>query len=116
MRTAVQSRPLARTAAPRTTVAFDLAEGARRALSVGEAMDPVGDEAAGSHPPGLVVLDAHGGLESCTPGTERWLAELPDGDAVAGLLPSSLRALAGRVLRLAEDPARPAGLALSWVP
>jgi DNA-binding CsgD family transcriptional regulator len=96
-------------------VAPDLAEGARRALLVGEATDPDWSEADGYNPPGLVVLGADGRLESFTPGTERWLGELPDGDAVAGLLPSALRALAGRVLRLAEDPARPAGPALSRV-
>ncbi len=52
-----------------------LAEGARRALLVGEASDPDGPDA-----PGLVVLKDDWGVESLTPGVERWLSELPDGD------------------------------------
>ena len=60
-----------------------LAEGARRGLLVGEAADPDGPEA-----PGLVVLRDDWSVESLTPGVERWLAELPDGDWEArGKLP-----------------------------
>lgn len=76
-----------------------LAEGARRALLVGEATDPEGPDA-----PGLVVLDSSGRVESVTPGAERWLAELPDGDLAAGRLPSALRSVASRALQ-----AEPAG-------
>jgi hypothetical protein len=49
-------------------VAPSLAEGARRALLVGEAVDPEGPDA-----PGLLVLSQEGEVESATPGVERWL-------------------------------------------
>ena len=75
-----------------------LAEGARRGLLMGEAMDPEGPEA-----PGLVVLTDKWHVESLTPGTERWFAELPDGDWERGKLPPSVLAVAGRALRLAEE-------------
>ncbi|MGH2917992.1 MAG: GAF domain-containing protein, partial [Solirubrobacteraceae bacterium] len=78
-----------------------LAEGARRALLVGEASDPEGPES-----PGLVVLSENWEVESLTPGVERWLSELPDGDWDAGRLPSSVLAVAGRALRTAEQPDR----------
>jgi len=83
-------------------VAPSLAEGARRALLVGEAADPEGPDA-----PGLVVLSRAGEIESATPGVERWLQELPDGDWDAGRLPSSVLAVAGRALRTAEHPDEP---------
>src|SRR5215217_8578138 len=67
-------------------VAPSLAEGARRALLVGEATDPEGPDA-----PGLLVLSQEGEVESATPGVERWLAALPDGDWDAGRLPSAVR-------------------------
>lgn len=75
-----------------------LAEGARRGLLMGEATDPEGPEA-----PGLVVLTENWRVESLTPGTERWFAELPDGDWENGKLPPSVLAVAGRALRLAEE-------------
>ena len=87
-----------------------LAEGARRALLVGEATDPEGPEA-----PGLVVLSDGGEVESTTPGVERWLAELPDGDWDAGRLPSAVLAVAGRALRTAEHPDAPGEVAVSRV-
>ena len=74
-----------------------LAEGARRSLLVGEARDPEGPDS-----PGLVVLTEDWEVESATPGVERWLAELPDGDWDAGTLPPSVLAVAGRALRTAE--------------
>jgi hypothetical protein len=52
-----------------------LAEGARRALLVGEAADPEGPDS-----PGLVILNDCWEVDSVTPGVERWLSELPDGD------------------------------------
>ena len=91
-------------------VAPSLAEGARRALLVGEAVDPEGPDA-----PGLVVLSDHGEVESATPGVERWLQALPDGDWDAGTLPSSVRAVAGRALRTAEHPDEPGQVAVSRV-
>jgi DNA-binding CsgD family transcriptional regulator len=87
-----------------------LAEGARRALLVGEASDPEGPES-----PGLVVLSEDWNVESVTPGVERWLSELPDGDWDAGRLPSSVQAVAGRALRTAEHPDSPGEIAVSRV-
>jgi len=75
-----------------------LAEGARRGLLMGEATDPEGPEA-----PGLVVLTEDWKIESFTPGTERWFAELPDSDWERGKLPPSVLAVAGRALHLAEE-------------
>jgi DNA-binding CsgD family transcriptional regulator len=91
-------------------VAPHLAEGARRALLVGEAVDPEGPDA-----PGLVVLSHTGEVESATPGVERWLQELPDGDWDAGKLPSAVLAVAGRALRTAERPGEPGQVAVSRV-
>jgi DNA-binding CsgD family transcriptional regulator len=91
-------------------VAPSLAEGARRALLVGEAVDPEGPDA-----PGLVVLSDDGEVESATPGVERWLAALPDGDWDAGKLPSAVLAVAGQALRTAEHPDEPGQVAVSRV-
>ena len=91
-------------------VAPSPAEGARRALLVGEAADPEGPDG-----PGLVVLSRAGEVESATPGVERWLQELPDGDWHAGRLPSSVLAVAGRALRTAEHPDEPGQVAVSRV-
>lgn len=87
-----------------------LAAGARRALLVGEATDPEGP--AG---PGLVVLSDRWEVESTTPGVERWLSELPDGDYDAGRLPSSVLSVAGRALRTSESPGSPGEVAVSRV-
>jgi DNA-binding CsgD family transcriptional regulator len=91
-------------------IAPSLAEGARRALLVGEAVDPEGPDA-----PGLIVLSHNGEVESATPGVERWLQALPDGDWDAGKLPSSVLAVAGRALRTAEHPDEPGQVAVSRV-
>lgn len=91
-------------------VAPSLAEGARRALLVGEATDPDGPDA-----PGLVVLTDEWQVESTTPGVERWLEELPDGDLAGGRLPSSVMAVAGRALRTADHPDDPGEVAVSRV-
>jgi DNA-binding CsgD family transcriptional regulator len=74
-----------------------LAEGARRSLLVGQATNPEGPDS-----PGLVVLTQDWEIESATPGVERWVAELPDGDWDAGTLPPSVLAVAGRARRTAE--------------
>jgi DNA-binding CsgD family transcriptional regulator len=82
-------------------VAPHLAEGARRALLVGEAVDP-------DHPdaPGLLVLTAEGVVVSRTPDAARWVAELPDGDLDSGRLPTAVLAVSSAVLR-PPDGARP---------
>jgi DNA-binding CsgD family transcriptional regulator len=88
-----------------------LAEGARRGLLVGEASDPEGQDA-----PGLVVLDEDWSVESLTPGVERWLAELPDGDWEAGgKLPPSILAVAGRALRTVDKQDAPGEVAVARV-
>lgn len=85
-----------------------LAEGARRALLFGEATDPEGPQA-----PGLLVLTADWVVESSTPGTEQWLAELPDSDGVR--LPASVLTVAGQALRSAEQGDRPGEVAMARV-
>jgi DNA-binding CsgD family transcriptional regulator len=92
------------------TVAPYLAEGARRALLIGEAADPEGPDA-----PGLIILSDDWNVESTTLGVERWLHELPDGDWDAGKLPSAVVAVAGRALRTAEHPDEPGQVAVSRV-
>jgi DNA-binding CsgD family transcriptional regulator len=87
-----------------------LAAGARRGLLVAEANAPQGPDS-----PGLVVVDGQGELESMTPGTERWLAELPDGDMAAGRLPSSVLAVAGRARSAGGGDDEPASLVFSRV-
>jgi len=88
-----------------------LAEGARRGLLVGEASEPDRPDA-----PGLVVLGADWSVESLTPGVERWLCELPDGDWEAhGKLPPAVLAVAGRALRTAEHRDAPGEVALARV-
>jgi DNA-binding CsgD family transcriptional regulator len=94
-------------------VAPHLAEGARRALLVGEATDPETPDA-----PGLLVLtDPRTGgcwtIDSATPGVERWLSRLPDGDWRSGRLPSAVQSVAARAVLAAEDPARPPRAALA---
>ncbi|MGX1811715.1 helix-turn-helix transcriptional regulator [Nocardia sp. NPDC055321] len=83
------------------TVAPVLAEGARTALLLGQAREPDSVDS-----PGLLILDAAGHVESTTPGVDRWLCELPDGDWDSGRLPSSVLTLAGRTLRAADHPER----------
>jgi DNA-binding CsgD family transcriptional regulator len=92
-------------------VAPHLAEGARRGLLVGEASQPEGPDA-----PGLVVLGDDWSVQSLTPGVERWLCELPDGDWQAqGKLPPAVLAVAGRALRTAEHRDAPGEVALARV-
>jgi len=92
------------------SLAPSLAEGARRALLVGEATDPEGPES-----PGLVVLTDTWDVESVTAGVEGWLSELPDGDWDAGHLPAAVYAVAGRALRTAEAPDAPGEVAVARV-
>lgn len=92
------------------SVAPHLAEGARQALLIGEATEP---EAADA--PGLVVLDSALSVESTTPGVERWLADLPDGDPGKGKLPTSVKAVAASALRSAEKAEAPGRVAMARV-
>jgi DNA-binding CsgD family transcriptional regulator len=88
----------------------DLATGARTGLLVGEARDPQWPDS-----PGLVVLSEAGEVESTTPGVERWLSDLPDGDLEAGRLPTAVHAVAGRALRTAHGSDEPGEVALARV-
>ena len=54
--------------------------------------------------PGSSSSRPTGDVESTTPGVERWLSDLPDGDWDAGRLPSAVHAVASRALRTAEGP------------
>ena len=81
------------------TVSPLLAEGARRALLVGQAADPESPDG-----PGLIVLTEDWQVDSMTPGVGRWLSELPDGDWDAGVLPPAVLAVAGQALRQADQP------------
>jgi len=88
-----------------------LAEGACRGLLIGEAADPEGPEA-----PGLIVLGDDWEVDSATPGVERWLAELPDGDRdTRTKLPPAVLAVAGRALRTAVDADAPGEIAFARV-
>jgi DNA-binding CsgD family transcriptional regulator len=88
-----------------------LAQGAQRGLLVGEASDP-----EGLNSPGLVVLRDDWSVESLSPGVERWLSELPNGDWEAQLkLPPAVYAVAGRALRSAEHEDAPGEVALARV-
>lgn len=80
------------------TVASHLAEGARRALLVGEATDPEGPDA-----PGLLILTDSSEIDSATPGVRRWLDAMPDGDLEAGRLPSAVLSVAARARRTAGE-------------
>jgi len=87
-----------------------LAEGARRALLVGEATDPEGSDS-----PGLVVLDERLSVESMTPGVERWLDDLPGGAWERHVLPPAITAVAARALASIERPATAGELAVARV-
>lgn len=92
-------------------VSTALAQGARRGLLIGEATDPEGPQA-----PGLVVLGDDWSVESVTPGVERWLEELPDGDwQASGKLPPAVVAVAGRARRTAADADSPGEVAFARV-
>ena len=92
-------------------VAAPLAEGARRGLLIGEVADPERLDA-----PGLVVLREDWSVESLTPGVERWLEALPDGDwGSRGRLPPAVLAVAGRALRAVEHADAPGEVAFARV-
>jgi DNA-binding CsgD family transcriptional regulator len=82
-------------------VAPDLAEGIRRGLVVGEAMDPDRPDV-----PGLIILDADGEIVSLSAGATRWIERLR-GRSARGSLPASIASAASAALACArgEDPA-----------
>jgi DNA-binding CsgD family transcriptional regulator len=95
-----------------SVVSGHLAEGARRALLVGEATDPVTPYPDG---PGLIIVSDQWELQSATPGVSRWLADLPGGDSDTGQLPPAVVAVAARARRNAEQPGQPAGITVSRI-
>jgi DNA-binding CsgD family transcriptional regulator len=86
-------------------IAASLGEGARRALLMGEALEPdqvhaPDGEGADPHGPGLVVLDDGWAVESLTPDAEHWLAEMPDSSwRTTRTLPTAVLAVASRAMR-----------------
>jgi DNA-binding CsgD family transcriptional regulator len=84
-------------------------EGVRRALLIGEARDPDRPDA-----PGLVVLTEELEVESATPGTERWLDDLPGG-RYGGRLPAAVASVAKQALRSAAGLDAPGDVALARV-
>jgi DNA-binding CsgD family transcriptional regulator len=92
------------------SVAPRLADGAQRALLLGQATDPEFEDS-----PGLLVLTEGGEVDSATPGVERWLSLFPDGDWETGRLPSSILTLAARVRRMSDSPDGPGGITVSRV-
>jgi DNA-binding CsgD family transcriptional regulator len=84
------------------TLAPHLADGVRRGLLLGSAMDPDLPD-----PPGLVVLAADWTVESITAGTESWLAQLPRGSA-NGDLPAVVLSVGARTQQLTREDRDPA--------
>jgi DNA-binding CsgD family transcriptional regulator len=91
-------------------IAPALAEGARRALLLGEAVDPEGPQS-----PGLLVLSSSWEVESATPGVERWVSDLPGGDWDAGRLPPAVLSVAAQASRSAEGRDAPGEVAVARV-
>ncbi|MFD8693088.1 LuxR C-terminal-related transcriptional regulator [Streptomyces sp. NPDC059651] len=84
------------------------------ALAVRQAHLPIGAHDHGTaDTPGLIVLDRGSKVRAASPGIERWLGRLPDGDWSAGRLPSAVLSVAATALRAAdrEEGAVPAPLA-----
>ncbi len=93
-------------------VSGHLAVGARRALLVGEAIDLDGQQ---PDAPDLIIVSDRWELQSATPGVERWLDALPDGDSTSGRLPAAVIAVAARARRCAEQSQRHSATVVSRV-
>ena len=87
-----------------------LADGARRALLLGEATTPRARRRRACS-----SLSSDWELESATPGVERGWPTCPSGDWDAGRLPSAVLAVAARALRSAEGRDEPGEVALARV-
>lgn len=90
-------------------VAPPLGEGLKRALLIGEARDPDGPES-----PGLLVLADDLEIESVTPGTERWIDDLPGG-SYGGRMPNAVASVATAALRTAAGSSVPGEVAVARV-
>jgi DNA-binding CsgD family transcriptional regulator len=92
-------------------VAVPLAEGARRALTLGEAKEPEGTDA-----PAIVILDRTWSLESATATARTWVDALPGGDWDRGRMPPSVLSVASRASGgESKDPARVTTLTRSGI-
>jgi DNA-binding CsgD family transcriptional regulator len=87
-----------------------MAHAVRRALLIGESADPEGPDA-----PGMIVLGPSWRPESMSPGVEKWLLDLPDGNWAASRLPTAVLAVAGRAARSATSTGDPAEVAVARV-
>lgn len=73
------------------------------ALAMRQAHLPIGAHEHGTPDiPGVIVLDRASKVRSASPGIERWLGRLPDGDWSAGRLPSAVLSVAATALRAAD--------------
>ncbi|MFI6579618.1 LuxR C-terminal-related transcriptional regulator [Embleya sp. NPDC050493] len=73
------------------------------ALAVRRAHLPIGVHDHGTAEiPGVIVVDRASKVRSASPGIERWLGRLPDGDWGAGRLPSVVLSVAATALRAAD--------------
>jgi DNA-binding CsgD family transcriptional regulator len=86
-----------------------IGEGLKLALLIGEAREPEGQEA-----PGLLVLSSDLDIESATPGTDRWLEDLPGG-AYGGRLPAAVASVAKTAFRSSAGRDAPGEVALARV-
>jgi DNA-binding CsgD family transcriptional regulator len=87
-----------------------MAAAVRRALLIGESIDPEGPDA-----PGMIVLGPDWHPELMSPGVEEWLRDLPDGNLAASRLPTAVLAVAGRAARSAPSTDDPAEVAVARV-
>jgi DNA-binding CsgD family transcriptional regulator len=87
-----------------------MADAVRRALLIGESADPEGPDA-----PGMIVLGPGWRPESISPGVEKWLRDLPDGNWAASRLPTVVLAVAGRAARSATSAGDPTEVAVARV-
>jgi hypothetical protein len=87
-----------------------MANAVRRALLIGESIDPEGPDA-----PGMIVLGPDWHPELMSPGVEEWLRDLPDGNLAASRLPTAVLAVAGRAARSAPSTDDPAEVAVARV-
>jgi DNA-binding CsgD family transcriptional regulator len=60
-------------------------------------------------------LDEKLNIETMTPGVERWVADLPDGNWDTGTLPTAIQSVAGSALRSSDGPADGSQVAMARV-
>jgi DNA-binding CsgD family transcriptional regulator len=81
-----------------------VAEGLRRAITIG----PATAVTTGTAAPGIIVLDQDLAVVSMTPEAGEWLAEIDEADwPRTSRLPGAVYAVAARLARIEQGPARP---------